>query len=179
MKGFSLIELMVVVVIIGILATVGVPQYQKFQMKAKRSEVKSLLGGMYTAQKAFFAEWTRYYADFNAVGYGVDGDLGYLVGFKNAGVVGPFTHPRAKYKAKPALIFNAMTYCQNKGCKVKAGVNLGHLPTSTTTKDASGTFKFTFGATANLDSDTTKDQWTINELRQLVIVTDDIAVGTD
>ena len=59
--GFSLIELMVVVVIIGILATVGVPQYQRFQMKAKRAEAKGLLSGMYTAQKAFFAEWNQYY----------------------------------------------------------------------------------------------------------------------
>ena len=171
-KGFSLIELMVVVVIIGILATVGVPQYQKFQMKAKRSEAKSLLGGMYTSQKAFFAEWTQYYADFNAVGYGLDGDLGYYVGFKTAGsVVGPATHPNATYKGVAPTVRDATTYCASKGCTVtKAGSTA--LPASTV-----GAGTFIFGAVANLDSDTNLDEWTINELRQLSLVKDDIAAG--
>ncbi len=34
-KGFSLVELMVVVAIIGVLSAVAVPQFQKFQRKAK------------------------------------------------------------------------------------------------------------------------------------------------
>ena len=68
-KGFSLIELMVVIVIIGVLANVGIPRYQVFMMKARRSEVKSLLTSMYAAQKAFYAEWDLYYPDFDVVGF--------------------------------------------------------------------------------------------------------------
>lgn len=174
-KGFSLIELMVVVVIIGILATVGVPQYQKFQMKAKRSEAKSLLGGMFTAQKAFFAEWTQYYPDFDAVGYGLDGDLGYVVGFTAATPPGPAVHPNATYAGNNGVIVNADAYCgRGNVCRTnKAQAAAANLPAAVATATT-----FVFGAVANLDSEAaTRDQWTINELRQLSLVTDDISVG--
>ena len=173
--GFSLIELMVVVVIIGILATVGVPQYQKFQMKAKRSEAKALLGGMYTAQKAFFAEWNQYYGDFNAVGYGLDGDMGYLVGFTGAGNNGPATHPSGTYKNNPATIYHgdeSTGFCNAADCTVsKSGATVTNLNTSAAVTAAT-TFKF--GAIANLDSDSTFDRWNIDEDRKLQLVTDDM-----
>ncbi len=68
-KGFSLIELMIVVAIIGILATVAIPNFQKFQGKAKQSEAKSQLGGVYMAQKAFFAEYSFYSGQFGMIGF--------------------------------------------------------------------------------------------------------------
>ena len=72
-KGFSLIELMVVVGIIGILAAVAVPNLLKFQAKAKQSNAKTELSALYGTQKAYMVEYNTYTANFQALGYAPDG----------------------------------------------------------------------------------------------------------
>ncbi|AMS32353.1 hypothetical protein AEM42_08010 [Betaproteobacteria bacterium UKL13-2] len=47
-QGFTLIELMIVVAIIGILAAVAIPAYQDYTAKAQGSEIYSLLSGLKT-----------------------------------------------------------------------------------------------------------------------------------
>lgn len=167
-KGFSMIELMMVVVIIGILAGVGIPQYQKFQMKAKQSEAKSLLTGMYTAQKAFYAEWSQYYADFNAVGYGLEGNLGYFVGFRSGGVNGPANHPNPTYRNRAGSVFHAGLFCGANCNFANSKSNASHLPGTAVVSGAPGTatHRFVFGAAANLDNDPRRDRWTINSSKQ-------------
>jgi type IV pilus assembly protein PilA len=55
-KAFTLIELMIVVAIIGILAAIAVPNFLKFQCKAKTSEARTNLKALYVAQESFQAE---------------------------------------------------------------------------------------------------------------------------
>jgi type IV pilus assembly protein PilE len=66
--GFSLVELMVVVGIIGILAAIAVPKLQKFTAKAKQSEIKAMLNNAYTLQEAKFAEDSVYSGTLTGLG---------------------------------------------------------------------------------------------------------------
>ncbi len=84
-KGFSLVELMVVVAIIGILASVAVPSINKYMAKARQSEAKTNLGSLYTAEKAFAAEYTLFHSAFQAVGFSPEGRMRYNIGFSGAG----------------------------------------------------------------------------------------------
>lgn len=77
--GFSLIELLVVVAVIGLLATVAVPNYQHFQGKAQQSEAKSSLASMYQIQEVFFSEWYTYRGDWTMTGYNPVGKLRYRI----------------------------------------------------------------------------------------------------
>jgi len=52
-KGFTLIELMIVVVIIGILAALAIPRFMRATTKAKQSEAKQLLKQIYTMQQTY------------------------------------------------------------------------------------------------------------------------------
>ncbi|MGK0445339.1 MAG: type IV pilus assembly protein PilE [Bermanella sp.] len=69
-KGFSLIELMVVISIIGILASIGYPAYQSNVMRASRGDGMTALMDIMRAQENFFANEFTYTDDLNDLNYG-------------------------------------------------------------------------------------------------------------
>ena len=70
-KGFTLIELMIVVVIIGILAAIAIPKFSGAATSAKQAEADGILKQIYTLQEAHFAREGNYGSDIDLV------DIGY------------------------------------------------------------------------------------------------------
>jgi type IV pilus assembly protein PilE len=59
-KGFTLLELIVVIVILGILATLGFTQYTKMVEKGRSAEAKAILGQLRATQVAYYLEYGAY-----------------------------------------------------------------------------------------------------------------------
>ena len=63
--GFSLMEVMIVVVIIGILAALAYPNLEKYLKRARQTEAKTNFSAIYTAQKIYFTLHQSYAEDIN------------------------------------------------------------------------------------------------------------------
>lgn len=86
-KGFTIIELMIVVAIIAFLSMVAVPTFSKFLAKAKRAEAYMNLSSIYAAQKAYWAEHGTYsdvLSGDGGIGWQPEGSINYSYGFPGA-----------------------------------------------------------------------------------------------
>jgi type IV pilus assembly protein PilA len=68
-KGFTLIELMIVVAIIGILAAIAIPNFIRFQARSKQSEVKANLKSLFTAERSYYQEKDAYSECIKKIGF--------------------------------------------------------------------------------------------------------------
>ena len=141
-KGFTLIELMIVVAIIGILAAIAIPNFLKFQAKAKQSECKSNLGAIYTAQVAYFGEFNTYGGKGKVGGSNNSSNAFQLMNWEPSG------QNRYRYKCHDGDI---QSKPQPTVCDVSG------MPTASTQ------IGFTACCTANIDSDTFCDKWCLND----------------
>jgi len=146
-KGFTLIELMIVVAIIGILAAIAIPNFLRFQAKSKQSEAKGNLGGIFTAEVAYQGE-KNFFGNFSEIAWAPTGTPRYTY-WSGAGVA-PTTNMVAG---------GGSTATDNAGFAGNAII--------TTPSRSDNTFLIT--AVGNIDTDATMDEWTMTQLRILAV----------
>ena len=74
-KGFSLVELMVVVAIIAIIAGIGIPQYNQQVTSAKRSDGMQMLTRIMASQERYFSNEISYTTDLTDLGFASSANL--------------------------------------------------------------------------------------------------------
>jgi len=83
-RGFTLIELMIVVAIIGVLAAIAIPNFLNYQCRAKQSEAKSSLGAIRTQMTTYKIEHDTYNATLGEIGFSRVGNTRYTITIENA-----------------------------------------------------------------------------------------------
>lgn len=76
-KGFTLIEISIVIIILAIIASLVFPNYRRIVGKAKQTEAKTILQSLYTAQQLYIAENDNYTSDITKLDLEIPSDSKY------------------------------------------------------------------------------------------------------
>ena len=68
-QGFTLIELMVAIAVIGLLVALSIVKYNTYANKSREAEAKLALAQIYHLEKSFYSEYSAYAPSFNAIGF--------------------------------------------------------------------------------------------------------------
>jgi type IV pilus assembly protein PilA len=149
-KGFTLIELMIVVAIIGILAAIAIPNFLKYQARAKTSEAKANLKGIFTSELAYYSE-NNQYGSLAGINYPPIGSIRYSY---SVGLVANTAEPG--YIGNP--VPSPATWVNSQGsCSQSINTPAG----------SGSTTGFTAGAWAKLSAIGLNDQWAISDANNL------------
>ncbi len=160
-KGFTLIELMIVVAIIGILAAIAIPNFLAYQARSRQAEARTNLGAVFVSEVAFFGENNRY-SDFATIGYTLAGASN-MYTYRSPVATGD----GASSGAQGADRYNTQAGSQNAG-----GTNIadpaGTVVTAAQLPAAGAAGQFTATASGNVDGDATVDHWYVNDVKQIL-----------
>ena len=161
-KGFTLIELMIVVAIIGILAAIAIPNFIKFQARSKQSEAKANLKAIFTAQKAFFQEKDRFSTLTGDIGFSPERNNRYAYFLTSTS---PTLEDRSAATITASATYNGIgvdVFKYGSAAALTAVSTTGSCSASVAGLAATAPFDFTAVANGNIDADATIDQWSIS-----------------
>lgn len=164
-KGFSLVELMVVVAIIGVLAAVAVPQYRGFQNKARQSEAKVSLGALASAMESFRVENDSYVGCLNAIGFQSATSSRYNYGFE-ASHLATYTPPGGT-----AVTINPCTLSHTNASGSASGITFGGTTAVAATAYVAGATTQGSAVGNTLPNAANADEWQITQNRTLSNIT--------
>ena len=78
-RGFTFIELLTVMVIMGLLAGIGVPRFRNMKERSYQATLRSDLGTLRTAEEAYYAENLRYTTDLSALDFKRSSDVEIII----------------------------------------------------------------------------------------------------
>ena len=165
--GFSLIELMISLVIIGVLATIAIPMFLGYRVRASQAEAKANLSALKVAQSAHYAESNGFTDDLSLLAWRPEGSPRYLYGFTSDG------EPAASSMNDTLELASALP---NVGYTTVNTVLTPGIPLSEADFPAGLDVtkqSYRIGAIANLDADGTLDFVTTDEVGNLSSVTND------
>lgn len=112
-RGFSLLEVMIVVVIIGILATLAYPSLQNYLLRAKQIEAKTNLSAIYTAQQIQYATNQQYANTLDQLDVELDSSGSAVYSYSLSGDATSFT-ATAQGNLDDDAVFDTWTIDQEK-----------------------------------------------------------------
>jgi type IV pilus assembly protein PilA len=151
--GFTLIELMIVVAIIGLLSAIAIPNFVSFQTLAKQSEAKTNLKALYTAQKSFYAEHDSYSSNGAEVGWAPEQHNRYAYDLGGPGV---WTRPGQAPSGSYGVVLQDTSVIQSP-----VTLAVSTIPMSAGVTGPCPNCGFEATAASNLDSDGAQDEWLI------------------
>ena len=159
-RGFTLIELMIVVAIIGILAAIAIPNFIKFQARSKQSEAKTNLKACFTAQKAYFGERDQFMSRGDIIGFSPEQSNRYYYRMLQTGGtawVRPGAAPTTGYtEVENDTVRFPGTLAAPTALTVTPG---GNAPTTAGVGGTCPTCGFSCNAVGNVDNDSQLDVW--------------------